>query len=152
MSEKKEPVRMVDISGKPASVRIAEAVGEIVLQPTTVKAIRLGTTKKGDVISVSETAGIMAAKKTDELIPLCHQIPLSSVGIVFEFRPDRIIAVCRVTATYATGVEMEALIGVTTALLSIWDMVKYLEKDSEGQYPTARLEGICVTFKHKDEI
>lgn len=152
MNEKKEPVRMVDISDKPASVRVAEAVGEIVLQSTTVEAVRLGTTKKGDVLSVSETAGIMAAKKTDELIPLCHQIPLSSVGVAFKFKPDRILAVCRVTATYATGVEMESLIGVTTALLSIWDMVKYLEKDSEGQYPTARLEGIRVTLKQKDAI
>ncbi|UCH05919.1 MAG: cyclic pyranopterin monophosphate synthase MoaC [Candidatus Thorarchaeota archaeon] len=143
---------MVDISDKPAAVRVAEAVGEIVLQPATVEAVRLGTTKKGDVLSVSETAGIMAAKKTDELIPLCHQIPLSSVGITFEFKPDRILAVCRVTATYATGVEMEALVGVTTALLSIWDMVKYLEKDSEGQYPTARLEGIRVTLKQKEEM
>ncbi|MHA2380498.1 MAG: cyclic pyranopterin monophosphate synthase MoaC, partial [Candidatus Thorarchaeota archaeon] len=147
MSDRKEPVRMVDISDKPDSVRTAEAVGEIVLQPTTVEAVRLGTTKKGDVLSVSETAGILAAKKTDELIPLCHQIPLSSVGIRFEFKPDRILAVCRATATYATGVEMESLIGVTTALLSIWDMVKYLEKDSEGQYPTARLEGIRVSLK-----
>lgn len=152
MNEKKEPVRMVDISSKPTSVRIAEAVGEIVLQPATVEMVRLGTTKKGDVLSVSETAGIIAAKKTGELIPLCHQIPLSSVGIIFEFRPDRIQAVCRVTATYATGVEMEALIGVTTALLSIWDMVKYLEKDSEGQYPIARLEGIRVTLKQKEEM
>ncbi|MFX0045695.1 MAG: cyclic pyranopterin monophosphate synthase MoaC [Candidatus Hermodarchaeota archaeon] len=152
MSERKEPVRMADISDKPISVRVAEAVGEIVLQPTTVEAVRLGTTRKGDVLSVSEAAGIMAAKKTDELIPLCHQVPLSSVGITFEFKPDRISAVCRVTATYTTGVEMESLVGVTTALLSIWDMVKYLEKGSEGQYPTARLEGIRVTLKQKEEV
>ncbi|MFX1264484.1 MAG: cyclic pyranopterin monophosphate synthase MoaC [Promethearchaeota archaeon] len=152
MSERKEPVRMADISDKPISVRVAEAVGEIVLQPTTVEAVRLGTTRKGDVLSVSEAAGIMAAKKTDELIPLCHQVPLSSVGITFEFKPDRISAVCRVTATYTTGVEMESLVGVTMALLSIWDMVKYLEKGSEGQYPTARLEGIRVTLKQKEEV
>ncbi len=152
LSERKEPVRMIDISGKPESARLAEAAGEIVLRPETVEAVRLGTTKKGDVLSVSETAGIMAAKKTADLIPLCHQIPLSSVAISFEFRGDRIAAVCTVAATHATGVEMESLVGVTTALLSIWDMVKYLEKDSEGQYPNARLEGIRVLLKRKDEI
>ncbi|UCE09011.1 MAG: cyclic pyranopterin monophosphate synthase MoaC [Candidatus Thorarchaeota archaeon] len=145
-------VSMVDISQKELSLRTAIAEGFAILAPETVEAIRLQKTKKGDVLSVSETAGILAAKKTWDLIPLCHQIPLSSVGVSFEFLEDRVKAVCEVTATYSTGVEMEALVGVTTALLSVWDMVKYLEKDEDGQYPTSRLEGIQVTEKRKSVV
>jgi cyclic pyranopterin phosphate synthase len=145
-------VRMVDISEKPLSLRSCQAVGELVLQPDTIDAVRFGTTKKGNVISISEVAGIGAAKKTSELIPLCHQIPLSSVNISFEFLDDRIRSICEVIATYSTGVEMEALVGVTTSLLNIWDMTKYLEKDSEGQYPTARIENVRVVRKEKVEL
>jgi cyclic pyranopterin phosphate synthase len=144
--------KMVDISEKPQSYRKAQAVGDLVLSPTTIEAVRLGTTKKGNVLSVSEVAGIMAAKKTSDIIPLCHQIPLSSVDISFEFHDDCIKGTCEVIATYSTGVEMEALVGVTTALLSIWDMTKYLEKDLDGQYPTARLEGVRVIKKEKAEV
>ncbi|MHA1740532.1 MAG: cyclic pyranopterin monophosphate synthase MoaC [Candidatus Thorarchaeota archaeon] len=146
-----DPVRMVDISEKTVSFRTAVAEGEIVLQPSTVEAIRTQSTKKGDVLTVSEIAGIQAAKKTDEIIPLCHQIPLTSVNISFAFTEDRIHGTCTVKTTYSTGVEMEALVGVTTALLSIWDMVKYLEKDEGGQYPVARLENIRVVLKEKRE-
>ncbi|MFW9846105.1 MAG: cyclic pyranopterin monophosphate synthase MoaC [Candidatus Thorarchaeota archaeon] len=145
-------VKMVDISSKSQVFRKAVAVGDLVLKSNTLEAVRLGTTKKGNVLSVSEIAGIMAAKKTSDIIPLCHQIPLSSVNVFFEFHEDRIRSTCEVVATYSTGVEMEALIGVTTALLSIWDMTKYLEKDSEGQYPTARLEGVRVIKKEKAEL
>lgn len=150
MSE--DPVKMVDVSSKPVSRRKAEAVGEVILDPLTVAKIRAGTTKKGDVLVVSEIAGIQAAKKTADIIPLCHQIPLSSVQIAYDFLEDRVRATCEITANYTTGVEMEALVGVTTTLLSIWDMVKYLEKDSEGQYPVARLEGIRVTRKVKEPL
>ncbi len=145
-------VRMVDISEKPFSVRTAHAVGDVVLKPETVELVRTGRTKKGDVIAVAETAGIIAAKRTSGIIPLCHQIPLTSVSIEFMFLPDRIRAGCEVAATYATGVEMEALVGVTTALLTVWDMVKYLEKDEQGQYPTARIVDIRVTKKEKVPI
>ena len=151
-AKEKAEVRMVDISEKPLSIRSSRAEGELVLHPETVNAIRFGTTKKGNVLSVSEVAGIMAAKKTSEIIPLCHQIPLSSVSVSFEFLEDRIRGICDVAATYSTGVEMEALVGVTTALLSIWDMTKYLEKDAEGQYPTARIEGVRVVRKKKVEL
>ncbi len=144
--------KMVDISEKPQVFRRALATGDLILSPNTIEAVRLGTTKKGNVLSVSEVAGIMAAKKTSDLIPLCHQIPLSSVDVFFEFHEDRIKGSCEVVATYSTGVEMEALVGVTTALLSIWDMTKYLEKDAEGQYPTASLEGVRVIKKEKVEL
>ena len=151
MSEK-DPVSMVDVSSKEVVGRTAEAVGTIVLQPSTVEAVREQRTKKGDVLTVSEIAGIQAAKRTAELIPLCHQIPLSSIQISFIFGEDRITTRCTVRAQYTTGVEMEALVGVTTALLSIWDMVKYLEKDDDGQYPIARLEDIRVTRKEKKTL
>jgi cyclic pyranopterin phosphate synthase len=151
-AKERSETKMVDISEKPQVFRRALAVGELILSPNTIEAVRLGTTKKGDVISVSEIAGVMAAKKTSDIIPLCHQIPLSSVDLSFEFHDDRIGGTCEVVATYSTGVEMEALVGVTTALLSIWDMTKYLEKDSEGQYPTASLEGVRVIKKEKVEL
>lgn len=149
--KRENPVKMVDVSGKETIQRYAEAVGEIVLQADTINKIRAGSIKKGNVLAVSETAGILAAKRTSEIIPLCHQIPLTSVEVVFNLNKTKIHAACRVTANYLTGVEMEALVGVTTALLSIWDMVKYLEKDADGQYPNAKLENIRVTEKRKDE-
>ena len=151
-AKERSETKMVDISEKPQVFRRAVAVGELTLSPDTVEAVRLGITKKGNVLSVSEIAGIMAAKKTSDIIPLCHQIPLSSVDVSFNFQDDRITGTCEVVATYSTGVEMEALVGVTTALLSIWDMTKYLEKDSDGQYPTARLGGVRVIKKEKVEL
>jgi cyclic pyranopterin phosphate synthase len=151
LDERTHSVRMVDVSGKEVIQRYAEAIGDIVLQPETINKIRNETTKKGNVLAVSETAGILAAKRTSEIIPLCHQVPLTSVELGFEFKETGVRVTCGVSAKYVTGVEMEALVGVTTALLSIWDMVKYLEKDSEGQYPNARLENIKVTVKRKDE-
>jgi len=151
-ARERSEVRMVDISEKQPSLRKSSAEGEIILHSETIDAIRIGSTKKGNVLSVSKIAAIMAAKKTSEIIPLCHQIPLSSVSVSFEFLEDRIRCICEVAATYSTGVEMEALVGVTTGLLSIWDMTKYLEKDSEGQYPLARLEGVHVIRKEKVEL
>jgi cyclic pyranopterin phosphate synthase len=151
LDERKDLVRMVDVSGKDVIKRYAEASGDIILKTETMKEIQDGTTKKGNVLAVSETAGILAAKKTSEIIPLCHQIPLTSVEVFFNLNKTGVHATCRVSANYVTGVEMEALVGVTTALLSIWDMVKYLEKDADGQYPDARLENIRVIEKRKGE-
>jgi len=151
LTDREKPVKMVDVSGKETIQRYAEAAGEIILQAETINKIRTGSIKKGNVLAVSETAGILAAKRTSEIIPLCHQVPLTSVEVLFNLDETKIHATCRVSAMYLTGVEMEALVGVTTALLSIWDMVKYLEKDSEGQYPNARLENIRVTEKRKYE-
>jgi cyclic pyranopterin phosphate synthase len=151
LNERKDSVRMVDVSEKDVIKRYAEASGNIVLKAKTIKEIQDGTIKKGNVLAVSETAGILAAKKTSEIIPLCHQIPLTSVEVFFNLNKTGVHATCRVSANYVTGVEMEALVGVTTALLSIWDMVKYLEKDTGGQYPDARLENIRVIDKRKGE-
>lgn len=146
-----DPVEMVDISQKPIVLRVAEAVGEISLQPQTVTDIRRGQIKKGSVLAAAEIAGILAAKRTAEIIPLCHHIPLSQVNLRFEVAEDYITSKCTVSTYYKTGVEMEALVGVTTALLTIWDMVKYLEKDEGGQYPHTQIRNIHVTKKWKEE-
>lgn len=148
MSEK-SPVKMVDVSGKEVVHREAEAVGKIQLKKGTVDAIKAGKVKKGDPLSVAEVASILAVKRTPETIPLCHPIPITSVTMEFQLGVDCIEARCRVTADYKTGVEMEALAGVTAALLTIWDMVKYLEKDKDGQYPSTAIAGIRVVEKRK---
>jgi cyclic pyranopterin phosphate synthase len=140
---------MVDISGKEPVHRYAEAEGRIVLKPGTVKAIRDGTVKKGDPFAVAEIACIQAAKRTPDLVPMCHQVPLSSVDASFTVGDDFVEARCAVRTVYGTGVEMEALTGVTVALLTVWDMVKYLEKDDSGQYPETRITGVRVTEKVK---
>lgn len=145
------PVSMVDISSKPTVHRMAEAEGVIRLSRRSVDALRRGTIKKGDVFATAEVAGILAAKKTHELIPLCHSIPITSVQLKFKLMDDRVEASCKVDANYKTGVEMDALVGVSAALLTVWDMVKYMEKDGEGQYPNTAIECIRVVKKVKEE-
>jgi len=144
------PVDMVDVSEKPIVHRGAEAAGKIVLKKETLEAVRSGTIKKGDPFPVAEVGGILAAKKVSELIPLCHPIPLTKVDVSFKVAEDHVEAKCTVIADYKTGVEMEALTGVTMALLNLWDMVKYLEKDEKGQYPTARITDVRVVEKRKE--
>jgi len=141
---------MVDVSEKEVVHRTAEAEGRIILRRETLWAIRDGLIKKGDPFPVAEVAGILAAKKTPELIPLCHPIPLTRVDVSFTLTEEHVEARCSVAADYKTGVEMEALTGVTVALLTLWDMVKYLEKDEEGQYPTAKITDIHVVEKRKE--
>ena len=140
---------MVDIADKESVLRTAEAVGRITLKKETIEAIREGRVKKGDTLAIAEIACIQAVKRTPDLIPMCHQIPLSSVDAAFTLGADYVEVRCRVSATYKTGVEMEALMGVSVALLNIWDMVKYMEKDEAGQYPTTAITGIRVIEKRK---
>jgi len=144
-------VKMVEVGHKREVFRRAVARGRIRLKPETIELIKEGKTKKGNVIATAQIAGILAVKKTPELIPLCHPIPLTGVDITFEFGKDYIEATCEVRAHYKTGVEMEALTGVTVALLTIWDMVKAVEKDEKGQYPVTRIEEIRVVEKIKQE-
>jgi len=146
----RDPVRMVDVSGKDVVHRVATATGRIYLRRETVDAVREGRIRKGDPLTVAEVASIQAVKKTPDLIPLCHNVPIGSVDTSFRLGESHIEATCRVSAIYRTGVEMEALTGVTVALLNIWDMVKYLEKDAEGQYPDARITDVKVTEKWKE--
>jgi cyclic pyranopterin phosphate synthase len=141
---------MVDVSGKEMIQRTATATGRIVLRRETVEAVRTGTVRKGDPLAVAEVASIQAVKKTPDLIPLCHNLPIGSVDTSFTLGDQYIDARCTVKAVYRTGVEMEALTGVAVALLNIWDMVKYLEKDEEGQYPEARITDVKVTEKLKE--
>jgi cyclic pyranopterin phosphate synthase len=149
MREHKTHLRMVDISNKESIHREAEARGMIKLGEETIRAIKEGRIVKGDPLSAAEIACILAVKKTPELLPLCHPIPITSVTMWFEMSESHIEARCRVTAEYKTGVEMEALTGVTTALLTIWDMVKYLEKDEAGQYPSTAILNITIVEKRK---
>lgn len=140
---------MVDIADKESVPRTAEAMGRITLKKETIEAIRAGKVKKGDPLAVAEVACIQAVKRTPDLIPMCHQIPISSVDASFTLCVDYVEARCRVNAIYKTGVEMEALTGVSVALLNIWDMVKYMEKDEAGQYPATKITDIRVVEKRK---
>ena len=124
---------MVDVSAKPVTNRLARASGAIRMQPTTLDAIRSNATRKGDVIAVARVAGIMASKRTAELIPLCHPIPLADVDLTIDL--DETLPGVRVTATAKTaaqtGVEMEAIVAASVTLLTIFDMVKGLDRDLE---------------------
>ena len=147
MSE--DPIKMIDVSGKKVVSRKAIAAGVIKLKASTVEAIREGKIKKGDPLTVGEVAAILAVKKTPELIPLCHNILIGKAHVEYKFGENSIEARCTVTTNAQTGVEMEALAGVTMALLNIWDMTKYLEKDEDGQYPDAVITDIRVLEKVK---
>jgi cyclic pyranopterin monophosphate synthase len=120
--------RMVDVSAKPATAREATATGRITMSADALAAIREGAARKGDVIAVARVAGIMAAKRTADLIPLCHPLPLSGVtlDIVPEAGAIRVTATAR--TTHHTGVEMEAMTAVTVALLTLYDMAKSLDR------------------------
>ena len=143
---------MVDIHAKPDVPRRAVATGTIRLRPDTVRSVRARRVEKGDPIAAAEVAGLQAIKSTWQTLPHCHPIPLTSASVEFEIRTDRLVCATTVEATYKTGVEMEALYGVSVALLTVWDMVKSLEKDARGQYPTARIEGIRVVSKEKGPV
>ncbi len=142
---------MIDVSDKRKVSRKAVASGVIKLKASTVDTIRNGKIKKGDPLTVGEVAAILAVKNTPDLIPLCHNIPIGKAHVMYTLGTDTIEARCTVTTIAQTGVEMEALTGVTTALLNIWDMTKYLEKDENGQYPDAVITDVRVIEKVKGE-
>lgn len=132
---------MVDVGGKPTSHRVAIAEGRISMMAETAARIRAGDHRKGDVIGIARVAGIMAAKRTGELIPLCHPIGLTRVALELEAGPDnvRVQATCEVQGQ--TGVEMEALTAVSVALLTIYDMCKAVDRGM-------RIEGVRLLEKH----
>jgi len=144
-------VKMVDISSKPEVFREATAEGFIRLKKETVELIKKGMVEKGDVLSVSSTAALLAVKKTPEILPLAHNIPITYVFTDYEILDEGVKARVTVRTTAKTGVEMEALVGVSIALLNIWDMVKKYEKDELGQYPTTKIEYIKVLEKVKSQ-
>ena len=122
--------KMVDVSGKEINLRIASAFAEVILSPKAFLAVKNNEVSKGDVLSVARIAGIQAAKKTSELIPLCHNIFISSVTIEFEMIDDNnsVHIVSTAKTNSVTGIEMEALTGVTVAALTIYDMCKAIDK------------------------
>jgi cyclic pyranopterin phosphate synthase len=135
---------MVDVSAKPAVRREAVATGKIVLQPATIRLIHENGLKKGDVLCVARIAGIQAAKQTQLLIPLCHQIPLAKVQVDFDVQAKAIRITAAAITTAPTGVEMEALTAVSIAALTIYDMCKAVDK-------SMRVEGIKLLRKTKGE-
>jgi len=145
-------VKMVDISKKEDVVRIAMAEGFIRLKKETIEAIKSGNVPKGDVLTTANISAILAVKKTPELVPMCHPIPITSVQVVFEVLDEGVKATCTVKSIGKTGVEMEALVGVSVALLTVWDMVKSIEKDETGNYPHTAIEWIRVVEKKKEKL
>ena len=124
---------MVDVSGKAVTAREATAHGIITMNEEAFAAVQAGTVKKGDVLGVAQIAGIMATKRTSDLIPLCHPLPLTKAAVELTLLPEKraVEARCTVRTSGVTGVEMEALTGVSTALLTVYDMCKALDKGME---------------------
>ncbi len=141
--------QMVDITAKGDVTREATAKGRIYLRKETLLAIQEGTVIKGNVLATARIAATLAVKDTPRIIPMCHQIPVGAIEVEFMEEDSWIEATVRVRTVGKTGVEMEALTGVSVALLTIWDMVKSAEKDENGQYPVTRIDAICVTEKKK---
>ena len=121
--------RMVDVTEKAVTHRRAVAAGEIHVSPETMAHIQNGTLKKGDVLAVAQVAGIMAAKRTWELIPMCHPLPLTSINITFAFQENALDIQAQVKCSGETGVEMEALTAVSAAALTVYDMCKAVQRD-----------------------
>ena len=141
---------MVDVSGKAEIFREAKATGTIKLKTETVNLIKEGKIAKGNPLYTAKISGVLAAKKTSELVPLCHPLPLTSVEVEAKILDKTTVEVTATVKTKAqTGVEMEALAATSVGLLTIWDMVKQYEKDANGQYPTTVIESIHVVRKSK---
>jgi cyclic pyranopterin phosphate synthase len=144
-------VKMVEISDKDDVKRVARASGRIRLKKDTILRVKGGKIEKGAVLTTAQVAATAAVKKTSDLIPMCHQLQITGVDVDFEFHKEEIEAKVEVRSIGKTGVEMEAITGVSVALLTIWDMVKAVEKDKEGQYPATEISSIKVIEKRKNE-
>jgi cyclic pyranopterin phosphate synthase len=142
---------MVDVSTKPQVYREAKAKGTIKLKAETIQLIREGKIAKGNPFQVAKVAGILAAKNTSTLIPLCHPLPLTGIEVELRLIDDSMVEVETTVKTRAqTGVEMEALAAASAALLTVWDMTKQYEKDKNGQYPSTSIRDIRVVSKVKE--
>lgn len=141
---------MVDVTAKPEVYREATARGTLKLKSETIELIKEGKVEKGDPFYAAKIAGVLAAKNTSSLIPLCHPLPLTDVKVDIEMVDDSSVQVEATVKTRAqTGVEMEALVAASMALLTIWDMTKQYEKDEQGQYPHTLIQNIRVVRKVK---
>ena len=143
---------MVDVTAKPEVYREAKAKGTIKLKSETIQLIRDGKVEKGDPFQVAKVAGILAAKNTSSMIPLCHPLPLTAVKVELQIVDDSKVEVEATVKTRAqTGVEMEALAAAATALLTVWDMTKQYEKDADGQYPSTSIQNLHIVRKVKEK-
>jgi cyclic pyranopterin monophosphate synthase len=141
---------MVDVTGKAEIYREATATGSIKLKPQTINLIKAEKIAKGEPLYTAKIAGVLAAKRTSDLIPLCHPLPLTNVEVDVKVTDECTVAATATVKTKAqTGVEMEALTAVSMALLTVWDMTKQYEKDANGQYPSTAIENIHVIRKFK---
>lgn len=139
MSTGQNSIRMIDVGAKPVSLRMARASGRLVGRAETIAAIRGGTLAKGDAVAAARLAGVMAAKKTSEIVPLCHPLPLDAVEMEIGFEPEAVVIEAVVRATARTGVEMEALVAVSASALAIYDMAKSIDP------------GMSITAIHLEE-
>ena len=142
---------VVDIGSKPIVHRMAIASGVLHLSYGSKTAIQNGEVKKGDVLEASTIAAIQAVKETPRIIPHCHPIPLEGCKVDWNWEDNALRCTVEVSAHYKTGIEMEALTGVSAGLLCALDMVKSFEKDVNGQYPETRISDIVIVEKHKAE-
>jgi len=150
MSETPKEIQgIVEIGSKPVIARSATARGKINLQSETKNAIISGNISKGDVLEASTIAAIQAVKETPRIIPHCHPIPLEGTRVTWSWEGNELWCEVHVSAHYKTGIEMEALTGVSAGLLCVFDMVKSLEKDDNGQYPTTAISELTVVEKFK---
>jgi len=134
---------MVDVSGKPRVKRTARATCSILMAPETIALVRANGMAKGDVLATARIAGVMAGKKTSDLIPLCHNIEIDRVAVDFEIRDDRVVIESIAVCTDKTGIEMEALTAASVAALTIWDMCKAVDKGM-------RIDGLTLLEKTKE--
>lgn len=141
--------RQRDVGAKPRVHRRAVAVGELRTRPSTRNAIRAHRVEKGDPLGTGELAGLLAMKRTSELIPHCHAIALTASSVELGLSRAGVRVRAEAESVDRTGVEMEALVGASVALLTVWDMVKYLEKDARGLYPATSLGPVRVVTKVK---
>lgn len=140
---------MIDISEKDTITRIATASGKIKLKKETIERILNKQVEKGDTLTVAKVSAINAVKKVPDLIPFCHPIPITNANVDFVIEENIVKVTCKVKSIAKTGVEMEALTGVSIALLNLWDVVKMYEKDENGQYPSTLIYDIKVEEKIK---
>jgi cyclic pyranopterin phosphate synthase len=141
--------RQRPIHDKPIVYRRAVAEGELRLNEMSRLAIRTHNVEKGEPLAAGEVAGLVAVKRTPELLPHCHPIPITGSSVELRLTETGVHARAEVETLWRTGVEMEALTAVAIALLTVWDMIKYLEKDPRGRYPTTRIGKIRVVTKEK---
>jgi len=142
---------IIDVGSKPVVAREAVATGVLRLSPESLDVVANGRSPKGDVREASTVAAIQAVKETPRMLPHCHPIPIEGCTVDWAVEEAGLRCTVSVRTHWTTGVEMEALCGVNAGLLCAWDMLKSVEKDSEGQYPSAQIDGVRVLRKSKGE-